>query len=60
MTEKKLYMVMDDTNNDYGFEDLADFEATLDPKVLKEHKAKTKSIFDDVFGPIGRADRAVA
>ena len=60
MTDKKLYMVMDDTNNDYGFDDLAAFEATLDPKILKEHKAKTKSIFDDIFGSPEHADRAVA
>lgn len=44
MSNETLYFVMDDTNNDYDFDELREFEKTLDPDVLAEMEAKTRAI----------------
>lgn len=38
------YMVMDDTSNNIDFDDLAAFEATLDPKTKAELDRRTADI----------------
>lgn len=60
MTDEKLFLVMDDTNNRYDFDDLAAFEATLDKETLSEHRARTDAIAERLFGKGGSRKKTAA
>ena len=44
MDVKQDYMVMDDTSNNIGFDELAAFEATIDAKTKAELDSKAAEI----------------
>lgn len=54
MTKETLCMVMDDTSN-YSPEEIAAFEATLDPKVVADLEARADAMFDEMFGSVDKA-----
>lgn len=60
MKDEKLYLVMDDTNNRYDFDDLAAFEDTLDGAALSEHRKKADAIVERLFGKESRRKKTAA